>query len=293
LKELLKDDVVRRARVLPLGNADAGAGDGAADAFTVTQALRDKTAAAVTLAAIEENFDAEVRANGDGVADGSGGRVMPSGTDGGPPCTNPSQPPHSVPSTFDATGVPEYDPHREMSSFEIEPGQVEHVKQRCLPGNLGYPTLEEYDFRNDTRNPDLDIALKPMTRIRPYQEKSLSKMFGNGRARSGIIVLPCGAGKSLTGIAAASRVRKSVLCLCTSSVSVDQWAAQFKLWTNLTGPRDREVHEPDEGGVPPERPRVRVRHDVQHGERGRQAERGVKTRAGAAAGPRVGHHAAG
>lgn len=73
-----------------------------------------------------------------------------------------------------------------------------------------------------------------MTRIRPYQEKSLSKMFGNGRARSGIIVLPCGAGKSLTGIAAAARIRKSCLCLCTSSVSVDQWAAQFKLWTNLT-----------------------------------------------------------
>jgi DNA excision repair protein ERCC-3 len=51
-------------------------------------------------------------------------------------------------------------------------------------------------------------------------------------------VLPCGAGKSLTGIAAAARVRKSVLCLCTSSVSVDQWASQFKLWTNLT---DREI----------------------------------------------------
>ena len=44
--------------------------------------------------------------------------------------------------------------------------------------------------------------------VRPYQEKSLAKMFGNGRARSGIIVLPCGAGKSLTGIAAAVRVRK-------------------------------------------------------------------------------------
>jgi DNA excision repair protein ERCC-3 len=54
-----------------------------------------------------------------------------------------------------------------------------------------------------------------------------------GRARSGIIVLPCGAGKSLTGIAAASRIRKSVLCLCTSSVSVDQWRQQFKLWTQL------------------------------------------------------------
>ncbi len=54
-----------------------------------------------------------------------------------------------------------------------------------------------------------------------------------GRARSGIIVLPCGAGKSLTGIAAAARIRKSVLCLCTSSVSVDQWRQQFKLWTQL------------------------------------------------------------
>lgn len=51
--------------------------------------------------------------------------------------------------------------------------------------------------------------------------------------RSGIIVLPCGAGKSLVGVAAAARVRKSCLCLCTSSVSVDQWRHQFKLWTSL------------------------------------------------------------
>ena len=63
--------------------------------------------------------------------------------------------------------------------------------------------LEEYDFRNDHINPNLDIDLKPATMIRPYQEKSLSKMFGNGRARSGIIVLPCGAGKTLVGITAA------------------------------------------------------------------------------------------
>jgi len=40
--------------------------------------------------------------------------------------------------------------------------------------------LEEYDFHNDTVNPNLDIDLKPATIIRPYQEKSLSKMFGNG-----------------------------------------------------------------------------------------------------------------
>lgn len=42
--------------------------------------------------------------------------------------------------------------------------------------------LEEYDFRNDTVNANLDIDLKPATVIRPYQETSLSKMFGNGCA---------------------------------------------------------------------------------------------------------------
>ncbi len=46
-------------------------------------------------------------------------------------------------------------------------------------------------------------------------------------------MLPCGAGKSLVGVAAAARIKKSCLCLCTSSVSVDQWTHQFKTWTNI------------------------------------------------------------
>jgi hypothetical protein len=33
-------------------------------------------------------------------------------------------------------------------------------------------------------NPDLDMELKPQAQPRPYQEKSLSKMFGNGKAGS-------------------------------------------------------------------------------------------------------------
>lgn len=45
--------------------------------------------------------------------------------------------------------------------------------------------LEEYDFKNDTINPDLNIELKPHVKLRPYQDKSMAKMFGNGRARSG------------------------------------------------------------------------------------------------------------
>ncbi|KAI3453739.1 hypothetical protein Pfo_010402 [Paulownia fortunei] len=122
---------------------------------------------------------------------------------------------------------------KETHSFEIDPAQVENVKQRCLPNALNYPMLEEYDFRNDTVNPDLEVELKPHAQPRPYQEKSLSKMFGNGRARSGIIVLPCGAGKSLVGVSAACRIKKSCLCLATNAVSVDQWAFQFKLWSTI------------------------------------------------------------
>lgn len=118
-----------------------------------------------------------------------------------------------------------------VHSFEISNDSVEIVKRRCQ--EIEYPVLEEYDFRNDARNPDLEIDLKPSTQIRPYQEKSLSKMFGNGRARSGIIVLPCGAGKTLVGITAACTIRKSVIVLCTSSVSVMQWRQQFLQWSTL------------------------------------------------------------
>ncbi|CCH62823.1 hypothetical protein TBLA_0I01650 [Henningerozyma blattae CBS 6284] len=118
-----------------------------------------------------------------------------------------------------------------VHSFEIANEAVEIVKKRCQ--EIDYPVLEEYDFRNDHRNPDLDIDLKPSTQIRPYQEKSLSKMFGNGRARSGIIVLPCGAGKTLVGITAACTIKKSVIVLCTSSVSVMQWRQQFLQWCTL------------------------------------------------------------
>ncbi|KAF9908099.1 DNA repair helicase RAD25 [Linnemannia zychae] len=119
----------------------------------------------------------------------------------------------------------------DVHSFEIGSSSVEIVKKRC--NELDYPMLEEYDFRNDTRNPNLEMDLKPITVIRPYQEKSLSKMFGNGRARSGIIVLPCGAGKTLVGITAACTVKKNTLVLCTSSVSVLQWKQQFLLWSNI------------------------------------------------------------
>ncbi|KAH6998668.1 Rad3 protein [Ilyonectria sp. MPI-CAGE-AT-0026] len=116
-------------------------------------------------------------------------------------------------------------------AFEIADKDVETVQKECL--NLGYPVLEEYDFRRDEVNPNLEIDLKPGTQIRPYQEKSLSKMFGNGRAKSGLIVLPCGAGKTLVGITAACTIKKGIIVLCTSSMSVVQWRNEFLKWSNI------------------------------------------------------------
>lgn len=118
-----------------------------------------------------------------------------------------------------------------VQSFEIPKESVETVQKRCL--DLELPITEEYDFRHDEVNANLDIDLRPSARIRDYQEKSLSKMFGNGRAKSGIIVLPCGAGKTLVGITAACTVRKGVFILCTSSMSVIQWRNEFLKWSNI------------------------------------------------------------
>ena len=305
LRELLQDEVIRNARVLP--DAASGSAVNTTGEFTVTQALRDKAAAAVTLAAIEENFAEEI---------GDGGGTTQGTTQGGP--NQPLQgvtnagatDKQSVPSTFDATGVPEYDPHREISSFEILPERVEHVKQRCLPGNLGYPTLEEYDFRNDTRNPDLDIALKPMTRIRPYQEKSLSKMFGNGRGTCCTYQIPPPRLTVVQSNYVIHMARKTdTFRLQNSRSSFGNHRATLRRGEIAHGhrrggsraqirpvpvhllrlrgpvgepvqavdepyrPRDREVHEPNQGRVPAQRPGMRLRHHVQHGQRGGKAQR--------------------
>ena len=114
-------------------------------------------------------------------------------------------------------------------SVEVDQEKLEDLQKRTM--QLDYPLLAEYDFRHDTINPDINIDLKPMAILRPYQEKSLRKMFGNGRARSGVIVLPCGAGKSLVGVTTVCTLRKKAMVLCNSGVSVEQWKQQFKMWS--------------------------------------------------------------
>ena len=79
------------------------------------------------------------------------------------------------------------------------------------------------------------------------QEKSLRKMFGNGRARSGVIVLPCGAGKTLVGVTAACTVRKKCLVLCTSGKEMPNtllrnWGNDASLGEGAISHPDRLIH---------------------------------------------------
>jgi len=199
LEEMLRDPIIRAARVLD--------GPGSPSGFEVRSGLQDRAGA--QLAAVQS-----IDLTGGDDEEEDTQTALPGGAGG------------------DGEGLLE-DPTKKLLSFQIEASQVEHVKAACLPDKLNYPMLEEYDFRNDKVNPTLDFELKPTVVHRPFQARAMSKMFGNGRARSGIIVLPCGAGKSLAGISAAARIKKSCLVLCTNSVSVDQWRYQFTLWSTL------------------------------------------------------------
>ncbi len=80
---------------------------------------------------------------------------------------------------------------------------------------------------------ELSIELQPTTKIRHYQEKALSKIFIENKARSGVIVLPCGSGKTLVGIVATSMVKKNTIVFCNSTMVIPQWKNQLKKFTNI------------------------------------------------------------
>ncbi|XP_952567.1 DNA repair helicase, putative [Theileria annulata] len=122
---------------------------------------------------------------------------------------------------------------RQVFSFEVQQEKIEDLKREALQ-TMRRPLVMEYDFRKDNNSPSLNCCIRSNIKIRYYQERALRRMFSNGRARSGIIVLPCGAGKTLTGIVAACTVRKSIFVLTTSAVAVEQWIKQFLDFTNIS-----------------------------------------------------------
>lgn len=95
---------------------------------------------------------------------------------------------------------------------------------------------------------DLKIELKTFTKLRNYQEAALKSIFFFGErkmgdqvikediAKSGIIVLPCGAGKTLLGISVACKIKKETLIVCSGEVGVEQWKREILKWTSELQP---------------------------------------------------------
>ena len=104
---------------------------------------------------------------------------------------------------------------------------------------VGYPAE---DLAGYTEGTDLLIGLREVTAsgqpflVRDYQKGAVDAFHAGGDVRggSGVVVLPCGAGKTIVGIAAMAAVGKQTLVLTTGTTSVEQWRREILERTNLT-----------------------------------------------------------
>jgi DNA or RNA helicases of superfamily II len=77
---------------------------------------------------------------------------------------------------------------------------------------------------------DLELDTKDWS-LREYQKLAVDRFNDLG---SGVVVLPCGAGKTLVGAAAMAEIKTNTLILVTNSVSARQWKHELINRTTLT-----------------------------------------------------------
>lgn len=88
----------------------------------------------------------------------------------------------------------------------------------------------------------LEIALRDQTlggeefALRHYQDDAVSVFYQNGRATggSGVLVLPCGAGKTIIGLGIIGRISQHTLIVVTNITAVRQWRDELLDKTTLT-----------------------------------------------------------
>lgn len=122
-------------------------------------------------------------------------------------------------------------------SFSVDTAFRGVLKQALV--GVGYPAE---DLAGYTAGADLPIALRETTRaglafnIRDYQRDAADVFFAGGDVRggSGVIVLPCGAGKTIVGINTMAIMQKSTLILTTGTTAVKQWHREILDKTALT-----------------------------------------------------------
>lgn len=118
----------------------------------------------------------------------------------------------------------------------VAPGRRGHLKQALL--QIGYPAE---DLAGYVAGDALTIGLrtdtqggKPFT-LRKYQGEAAEIFHAGGSERggSGVIVLPCGAGKTIVGMAAMAQLQTSTLILTPNTVAVRQWMSEILDKTTL------------------------------------------------------------
>ncbi len=122
-------------------------------------------------------------------------------------------------------------------SFAIDPAFRGVLKQLLI--TLGYPAE---DMAGYTEGANLPMKLREVCasglpfNVRDYQREAADVFHAGGDVRggSGVIVLPCGAGKTIVGIVAMCLLQKNTLVLTTSITAVKQWRREIIDRSTLT-----------------------------------------------------------
>ncbi len=107
-------------------------------------------------------------------------------------------------------------------------GERGRLKQALL--KAGWPAEDLAGYVDGAAHPIVLLEGQGFD-LRPYQHQAVDAFFAGG---SGAIVLPCGAGKTLVGLAAMARAGARTLILVTNTVAARQWRAELLARTSLT-----------------------------------------------------------
>ena len=114
----------------------------------------------------------------------------------------------------------------DKETIAVLPSQRGQIKQSLL--RLGWPAE---DFAGYVDGQAHEIALKQDDwKIRPYQELAAEGFWHGG---SGVVVLPCGAGKTIVGAAAMAHAKATTLILVTNTIAARQWREELLKRTTL------------------------------------------------------------
>jgi DNA excision repair protein ERCC-3 len=111
-------------------------------------------------------------------------------------------------------------------TITVLPSQRGQIKQSLL--HLGWPA-EDFAGYVDGQAHEISLVQKDW-KIRPYQELAAEGFWHGG---SGVVVLPCGAGKTIVGAAAMAHAKATTLILVTNTIAARQWREELLKRTTL------------------------------------------------------------